>query len=1210
MFQKSSVLILLSLFQIGKLYSQSCGFEETLVAPTSRNYSTTISCVNENVGANSNDALYVPEPSMEIKTVRLVLHVMQRSDSTLNLNENDSLHLKWLNNCDDYLNFLMSNLQEEWCDGVLTNSPYVQDSRIRFKTEAVVWHQDDQGWNNNSTTFAQSDVTLCSSYCYDNFALDREHVLNIYIIGSTRTLEGYEYSPSPDEVMKGCGPGYYGPSSNYITLVGLYDNFLRYPQGYYGDSSYIGQPWVEYPLLLHEIGHCLGLLHSWTPTQEMLFDLCDTDYMPSCIPESTINCSNNVMSYSNTRLNFNYLQLAHMHQLLSGGSRTAMLCECIRDESRDVEIENDQTWLTGKVFGGNLIVNSGVTLIIKCKVNMPKGGAIIIKPGGKIIIDGGVCTNSCGYFWNGIEVWGQDNQPQLASTQGSLELKNGAVIENANCGVRLGRLTSAEPNWLYDWSMTGGIIRSSSNTTFKNNKKDVEFLSYQNFNVQGVNEIPKKNVSYFFNTNFIVEKSLDNHPTLGQRISLYDVDGIRFKSCNFQILGDALTHYEIQNRGYGIYSLASSFSVTGGCTILPVEAECDPGYLTAETLGESGSDITPSRFNNFLYGIRSIGGDGFANTTVQSTIFTDNQFGIFLKAIEGASIYRNRFFIKEQNFSLPISYGVSLLGCNGYEVERNIFQGTGNLASLNTGLWISSSPDVSNEIYLNDFVDLYGGTFAQGVQAGGFSNLQGLELLCGKYENTKYNIAVLNTNQENGIIALRQGNGEGINNIITAPAGNLFTQTVWGSNEPSTDFYICPDGHCAPVIYEHHNSASSWPVVPIQVDSDLLETSPNDVTFIERELACPVNHGVINTPTNLNLIVGLNRLQIGNIRNDLNELIDGGNTAALKSMVNNINYSSAYVRSNLLAIAPYLSDEILHDLIYKQPEMNPWHLCEILIACSPLSPTVYNKVNSTNQLSEFLFSLLTEYQSGTNEFISKETQLKQLELEKAYALNNYIRTRLAEDAENYFLEEVKQLITGDEINEEIKIKIAILRQEKKYSEAFALLTNYNEDSTRDVWKQVMTVFLNIDLAGGYAYATQGQIIELTNLAQSGKEGNYTASALLEVITGIHPDEELNLPKEGLKAMKIIDRKTRPSLIGVYPNPALNEFYISYVLPEIRESAFIRISDIQGRLIYNENVETGFGLLNLNAKQFAKGSYILDLIVNGQKVASEKLQVIE
>lgn len=882
------------------------------------------------------------------------------------------------------------------------------------------------------------------------------------------------------------------------------------------------------------------------------------------------------------------------------------------------EIPTSTTWNAGDFVGGNVFIGqtitvaSGGVLTINAGVTAHFRGAakLVIEPGGKVIVNGATLTNFCEIYWPGIEVWGQSTQRQLATYQGILELKNGAIVEHADCGVRLGNLVSTNP-WTYDWGKTGGIVKATTNSIFRNNKKDVEFLAYQNYQIINGAYTLKKNVSYFYDTEFLVDEALPTVTNLSQRVSLYDVDGIRFRSCNFHIEDDALTNYSIQNRGYGIYSLVSSFEVNGRCSvIIPLGSECDPGYLTAETLGEPGSDIIPSQFSNYLTAIRSVGPDGFSTTSVTTTIFRGNEMGIFLKTIEQASIYRNRFFIDDQNYF--IAFGAHLLGCTGYKVERNIFEGTGDLEELNTGIWISDSDDESNEIYLNDFSGLIAGTIAQGIQEDVIENHQGLEILCGLYENGKYNISVVQFNGDDGKIALRQGEMAADDEDETAPAGNLFTHTDWGMSAPYTDYFICPDDDCDPIIYEHHNETSVWPVVPLQIDPLLVETSDNLPQFTTRQAACPIDKGIPHTPGHLHSLVLVKRLEIEAIKGELEGLIDGGNTLTVQSFVNNGNNSSSAIRANLLSLAPYLSDEVLRSLLTRQPAMNPWHLCEILIACSPLKPDMFIEVENANLLSDFLFGLLSEYQSGTNGLDSRESALKQAELEKANALNSFIRTRITEDEENYYLEEVKELMTGDDINREIKKKVAILRQENYHPAAVALLASYDENPDNDVWKQFMEVLLDIDAAGGYHAATSSHIATLETLAASGKNGRQHASALLEVLTGVVPLEEYNLPGGGggLKSLRVRESMRKPSLVGVYPNPAVGEFYITYVLPTERESAMIHIFDLQGKLVQSENVTSGYGILNLNAKQFASGSYVFELELNGQKVAAEKFQIVE
>lgn len=324
-FKKFLSVLFLLIYPLIVVHAQFCGLHDDESEPEAvdRSFSSLHACVNNHSWEYDNNLSYIPSSENDIKTVKLVFHVMQRSDGSLNLQQENQYHLQWLENADDYLNYLMSHLEEEQCGGP-TGSEWMVDSRIRFKTVGVEWHQNDLGWNNNSTFGDYNNAPLCDEYCFDNFYSEREKVLNIYILGSIRTYDAYISDPNP-EVLRGCGPAYYGPESNFATLVGLFDSFEANPVGSFGDDDYIGLPWVEYPLLLHEIGHCLGLLHSNSNSQVTNFDLCTSTLIGWCNPFEVPNCSNNYMSYSQTKSFFSPLQIGHMHQLLSGGWRTAML---------------------------------------------------------------------------------------------------------------------------------------------------------------------------------------------------------------------------------------------------------------------------------------------------------------------------------------------------------------------------------------------------------------------------------------------------------------------------------------------------------------------------------------------------------------------------------------------------------------------------------------------------------------------------------------------------------------------------------------------------------------------------------------------------------------------------------------------------------------------------------------------------------------------
>ncbi|MDR0363634.1 MAG: hypothetical protein LBH92_01210, partial [Bacteroidales bacterium] len=95
-------------------------------------------------------------------------------------------------------------------------------------------------------------------------------------------------------------------------------------------------------------------------------------------------------------------------------------------------IETNNTWLNDMYTVGIITIENDVTLTIRSNVYSAPNTQIIVQPGGKLIIDGGKLTNSCSdKMWQGILVFGQRDKPQLPEYQGTVELKNNAVIEHA-----------------------------------------------------------------------------------------------------------------------------------------------------------------------------------------------------------------------------------------------------------------------------------------------------------------------------------------------------------------------------------------------------------------------------------------------------------------------------------------------------------------------------------------------------------------------------------------------------------------------------------------------------------------------------------------------------------------------------------------------------------------------------------------------------------
>ncbi|MCR4825800.1 MAG: peptidase M4 family protein, partial [Bacteroidales bacterium] len=201
----------------------------------------------------------------------------------------------------------------------------------------------------------------------------------------------------------------------------------------------------------------------------------------------------------------------------------------------------------------DLVIDSSRTLTVKGTIHLSDTCSIIILPGSKLVVDGGTLTSACpGELWQGIEVVGDRTKRQIPQWQGTVELKNGAVIENARCGIRTGL---GEDNW----HTTGGIIKADS-SFFINNRRAVAFLSYTNHSPAGT---ITDNQSSFSRCVFTVDNNnlfSQNNTAFLDHVTMWEVRGVKFLGCTFSNQTS-----ERHQRRHAIYADDAGFKIDTYC---------------------------------------------------------------------------------------------------------------------------------------------------------------------------------------------------------------------------------------------------------------------------------------------------------------------------------------------------------------------------------------------------------------------------------------------------------------------------------------------------------------------------------------------------------------------------------------------------------------------------------------------------------------------
>lgn len=151
--------------------------------------------------------------------------------------------------------------------------------------------------------------------------------------------------------------------------------------------------------LAHELGHALGLLHTYQPDE--LSDTYTPDSYSWC-DCSTNNCSNNIMGASNNRNFYSPRQMGKMRRLLTVGWRSKVLDNSLLNNS-DITISSNTIWNLPRVVDANVIVDNS-SLSTQCNVSMPISKGFTVKNGGVLTVNSCNLLNNCGNNWNGITV--------------------------------------------------------------------------------------------------------------------------------------------------------------------------------------------------------------------------------------------------------------------------------------------------------------------------------------------------------------------------------------------------------------------------------------------------------------------------------------------------------------------------------------------------------------------------------------------------------------------------------------------------------------------------------------------------------------------------------------------------------------------------------------------------------------------------------------
>lgn len=426
-------------------------------------------------------------------------------------------------------------------------------------------------------------------------------------------------------------------------------------------------------------------------------------------------------------------------------------------------IDQNATWNTPLHATGTVTVSNGATLTIVDSVRFEPNVGIIVNPGGKLIIDGATLTAACSDgLWQGIVVLGNENDPQLPNLQGTVELRNGAVIEHAVCAVSAGPILHSIIG-----EDGGGIIQADS-VIFRNNLQAIHYRSYEYQSAPGV---IADNVGKFARCVFTVDASnrfAVNGQTFKNHVKLWEVRGITFEGSLFEnnVYNPGMLSQEI----FGIHTMDAGFKVINYCDPKPAGPYIDCACSSPINI--------PSAFQNLATGIQSDMTSYPRPVFIDQSQFQNLSTGVRMNAQTNYRLTRCDLHVD--------SHGLISSASSGYRIEENNFSSSTNNA---VGIFMDNSGGAENRIYNNRFDNLNKGISVSGINSS-VSNIAGLQFICNYFERNKYDIHILSR----ATVRLHQGRPDGADNTFIATN----TSSIFSGGSQAITYYHSPNRNFIP----------------------------------------------------------------------------------------------------------------------------------------------------------------------------------------------------------------------------------------------------------------------------------------------------------------------------------------------------------------------------------------------------------------------------
>jgi hypothetical protein len=639
--------------------------------------------------------------------------------------------------------------------------------------------------------------------------------------------------------------------------------------------------------------------------------------------------------------------------------------------------------------------------------------------------------------------------------------------------------------------------------------------------------------------------------------------------------------------------------------------EAGAGLLLSSALVYVDGSGNPEQsfFKNLTVGVQNAAGP-FNPVRVKKMHFAQNRLGIFDVGSFNGEYAENTFDLSDLDADPDYSIGMYLWESKEFIVEENTFSATvqGNAVGIyfygqQAGPKGSAPEDwtyYDERIYNNSFTNLYAGNVVDGIHRGDASSQvdDGLQLLCGDYTGNFMDIGL------NARSLVRPNQGTVVQSLVQNElAGNrYFTADCDNADIPDwvfDDLWNDVESNMSLVIdYKRHEE----PDLIVDVDCPDVEDL-NDIPVPQSGEFSKVDHcanGVYPIVQE-----GLNgrreayrqakTLLTGAI-NAYDGTVDLGQTPNLIEAIqqHNPSLSSAYLRDLLLSKHP-LSDEVLGLVIGREDPMDPWHLTQVLLQNSPLSPGIWRTVEEDEVLAPFFLAMVAQAQQGAGPTVKQVLEQEVAHRRSELATHQRVLgTIYARDTTGTPLDSLTALVLYDKDPENAARRLEALIHLGQYSLAQDLLST---TMANHLGKEVLQDILGMhqSTAGEWELLGEGDRTTLQDHAGGGRTGAAWAAGILYSIDAEVPQPPVRFPDTNKRLLPrpggASAAAAQAPTLACYPNPTNASTFVTY--PSYLDGSTMTILDSKGDLVRNITL-VGGGVLEMGTGQLPDGLYLVNI----------------